>query len=246
VRSALAAPPSFAANLVSSLQSSSDAQLRTVTGAVATSPTEDVRVQSPEPCCAVCDASLVTLTAGATACKPCPAGSARVNASACVDCPGNSRASPFDVARCACNPGWYDTLFGARLTAPVCEACPPGGVCTSGFVEADAGFWRETTADVQFFACREGRCVAEKVTGPLSDGWDAALALALLGNGTTTSSRRALQQAAPAPWSALQLPSRGVTPANCVEGTAGPLCGVCAPGYAMQSGECEPCDAAEA
>jgi hypothetical protein len=33
---------------------------------------------------------------------------------------------------------------------------------------------------------------------------------------------------------------------NCVEGNTGPLCALCMPGYALQSGACAPCDPADA
>jgi hypothetical protein len=35
-------------------------------------------------------------------------------------------------------------------------------------------------------------------------------------------------------------------PTNCVDGNTGPLCGVCLSGYALQSGECAPCDSGSA
>jgi hypothetical protein len=175
-------------------------------------------------------------------------GSARANASACAPCADNSKASPYNVARCACSAGFYDAHFGASLTAPACAPCLPGGVCTTGFLAAAAGYWRETTASDVLHACREGKCVAENVTGPLSEGWDAALALSLLSsNGDDAVRRRALLQVAASDGDAmLQLPRADLVPINCAEGATGPLCGVCLPGYALQSGECAPCDPADA
>ena len=42
------------------------------------------------------------------------------------------------------------------------------------------------------------------------------------------------------------LPPAGQPSANCVEGNTGPLCAVCKDGFAMQSGECAPCNPEDA
>jgi hypothetical protein len=40
--------------------------------------------------------------------------------------------------------------------------------------------------------------------------------------------------------------SNATLPSNCVTGNTGPLCGLCVPGYALQSGQCLPCDPKDA
>jgi hypothetical protein len=134
--------------------------------------------------------------------------------------------SPGDPGQCACSPGYYDSLFGANLTVPVCVTCPPGGACTSGYVGAAAGYWRENARSAVLYQCRVGNCIDETVFGPLnrlqsnSTALGAPPLLQLAGNTSLTS--------------------------NCVEGNTGPLCGLCLPGYARQSGACQPCDAGSA
>ena len=199
--------------------------------------------------CRACDARLVTTSTGETSCSPCPATSARTNASTCTPCPDNSRASVFNPAQCACDPDFYDTLYGVNLASPVCKACPRGGVCITGFVAADVGYWRENTQSAVFYRCRDGQCLAEKVNGPLTPPLNAT-------NGTLVAGRRSLMQA-----------FNATVPTNCVEGhvashdlaptpasaysranpcmsrrNTGPLCAICLPGYSMQSGQCLPCD----
>jgi hypothetical protein len=99
----------------------------------------------------------------------------------------------------------------------VCKECPLGGACDTGLVGAAAGYWRENEQSDAFVQCREGNCLAETVLGPLS------MLMALpAGNDTLGAGR------------------------NCLDGNNGPLCGVCIPGYAMQSGVCAPCDPADA
>lgn len=181
--------------------------------------------------CVPCDARTVSLTSGATTCAACPFTSARVNASLCVPCPENSKATPYELARCACDVGFYDALFGASLINPVCVPCPLGGDCSTGFLGASEGWWRETTLSDMLYKCREGRCIAEDVVGPLSANWSA------------TSVSVAAPGGAP-PANASQL--NNDMPTNCVEGFTGPLCSICLPGYTLQSGVCALCDPKDA
>jgi hypothetical protein len=131
---------------------------------------------------------------------------------------------------CACKPGFYDTLFGVGAASPACAPCPLGGACTTGTVGAAAGYWRETTLSADFYKCREGLCVEEIVSGPLGSNAPAA-------NAPASSGRRRSRQL-------LQL--NASVPQNCVEGNGGPLCALCVPGYALQSGVCAPCDPKDA
>jgi hypothetical protein len=245
LRLALNATAAFSTALASSLRNSGDPVLSAVSDLRASTPAETALVLEAVPCaagtflngatqrCDECDAALVTLVAGMTSCEPCPPTSARASSSECTPCPDNSRRAP-NPAQCACNFGYYDTLFGANLTAPDCAVCPLGGVCDSGLVAAAEGFWRETTLSDLFYRCREGNCVPESVIGPLSTPPAAS-------NGT----RRLLQLAgAAAPSNAST--DGAIVPTNCVEGNTGPLCALCVPGYSVQSGECLPCDAADA
>ena len=183
--------------------------------------------------CVPCDAKLVSLSSGATSCVPCSAAEARVNASTCSLCPDYSKAPLTEPGRCACTPGYYDALYGSSLLAPLCLPCPLGGSCNTGFVAAAPNFWRESTRSAVFYKCREGRCVAENVTGPLSDDWSSADSLAAA----------AWASVLPANVSSAVLDD---SPANCVAGSTGPLCGLCLPGYAVQSGECAPCNPKDA
>lgn len=184
--------------------------------------------------CLPCDSHLVSLSSGATACVPCSVAEARVNASSCALCPDNSKTSPTEPSRCACVFGYYDALFGASLLTPQCMPCPVGGVCDTGFVAADNGYWRESVRSDQFLKCREGKCVAEVITGPYSPEWSDADSLAALELGGAPGT--------PANGSGVV----SFAPTNCVEGSDGPLCALCLPGYTLQSGECAPCDPADA
>ena len=233
VRSTLGNASSLGSALQSALRASSDPVLSAISGLTLAAPTESSVVLGAAPCaagtyldsvssrCRACDARLVTLSTGETACSPCPATSARANASTCTPCPANSKASVLNPSQCACNPDYYDTLFGANLVAPDCVVCPRGGACVTGFVAARQGFWRETTRSDVFYRCRENYCLAEEVVGPLTR------------TANVSAGRRSL----------LQAPA--VEPTNCVAGNTGPLCAVCMPGYSMQSGQCLPCDPAD-
>jgi predicted outer membrane repeat protein len=172
------------------------------------------------------------LNASAAACVPCPFGQVAtatdciactprtvwVNSSSpCVPCPDNAVSSPNTPAVCACAPGFYDSLFGASATSPACEPCPPGGVCTSGFLAASAGWWRESTRSAVVYKCLEGNCLQENVTGPLTP------------------------LAADTEFGVVRAFSNVTAPTNCVPGNTGPLCSLCLDGYALQSGQCLPC-----
>ena len=75
--------------------------------------------------------------------------------------------------------------------------------------------------------------MAENVTGPFSSNWSAAYSLAALQlGGTLLANGSGGGGTIPAP-------------ANCVQGSDGPMCSLCLPGYALQSGECAPCDPAD-
>jgi hypothetical protein len=233
LRAALNATVAFSGALSSSLRRSADSVLSAVTGIAATAPAETALVLASLPCpigsflngltqtCDQCAVGLVSTSTGSITCSQCPPHYAWASSATCVSCPSNSVTAPNNVAQCACESGYYDTLFGASLTAPVCLACPLGAVCTSGFVGAAAGYWREGTLSAVFYQCRVGNCVEEHVLGPLNGRPST--------NGTA---RRAL----------LQLVSNASVPANCVEGNMGPLCGLCVPEYSLQSGVCAPCN----
>ena len=85
---------------------------------------------------------------------------------------------------------------------------------------------RETLLDDVFLQCREGNCLEETVIGPLS----------VTSSNTTSSNatavrRRLLNTSSSRVWEAT----------NCVDGNTGPLCGLCLPGYTIQSGVCAIC-----
>jgi hypothetical protein len=174
-------------------------------------------LDGPTQSCQLCAVGLISTATGSTACTKCPPRFAWVNSSLCSPCPDSSITSPGNPAQCACSSGFYDSHFNASLAAPVCKACPLGGACSTGLVGAAAGYWRENERSDAFVQCREGNCLAETVMGPLS-----MLAAPAAGNRTLGAGL------------------------NCVEGNGGPLCGVCVPGNAMQSGVCAPCDPADA
>ena len=133
-----------------------------------------------------------------------------------VLCPSNSVTSTGNAGVCACQADYYDALYGANPTGPICLVCPLGGVCNTGYVAAAAGWWREDTRTAVFHRCRVGVCLDENITGPLS--------------ATEHES----------------LPPPGLPSDNCVESNTGPFCAVCKDGYALQSGECAPCAAKDA
>ena len=229
LRSALDATATLAGSLTTALRGSADPVLSAVTGVVAAQPEETNLVLAALPCpagtylngltqsCEECAVGLVATSTGSTTCSKCPPRSAWVNSSLCSPCPDSSVASPGNPAQCACSSGFYDSRFGASLAEPVCKACPLGGTCDTGLVGAAAGYWRENDQSDAFVQCREGNCLEETVLGPLS-----MLHAPPAGNNTLGAGH------------------------NCVDGNSGPLCGVCIPGYAMQSGVCAPCDPADA
>ena len=242
VRTTLNSTATFAAVLTTALKASPDPVLSAVTSITVAAPVENSQVLSSEACqpgtflnsrttsCEACAWNLVSLSVGAVSCVTCPFTSARANASYCQPCPENSKVATSNPGQCACSNGYYDTLYGSDLLQPACMACPFGGVCDTGFVAAAAGFWRETTRSDVFYRCREGKCLAEVVIGPLS-----------LHNGTNATSsagRRLLQLGG----GGSNATNSSAEPTNCVEGAAGPLCAICLPGYALQSGECLPCN----
>ena len=67
------------------------------------------------------------------------------------------------------------------------------------------------------------------MTGPFSDAWNDTDSLAALAHALSANTSAA-----------------GDVPANCVRGNTGPFCGLCLPGYAIQSGECAPCNPKDA
>ena len=229
LRSALSATVALAASLSTALRGSADPVLSAVTGVVAAPAAETNLVLAALPCpagtflngltqsCDQCAVGLVATSTGSTTCSKCPPRFAWVNSSLCSPCPDSSVTSPGNPAQCACSSGFYDSRFGASLAEPVCKACPLGGACDTGLVGAAAGYWRENDQSDTFVQCREGNCLEETVLGPLS-----MLMAPPAGNGTLSAGH------------------------NCVDGNSGPLCGVCIPGYAMQSGVCAPCDPADA
>ena len=232
----LSASTAFSTSLAARLHATNDALLSTVSAASisAAQPTTSSQTLASEPCqpgtflnsssliCEDCPPGQVSTSTAASSCKPCPAGQAWVNASLCVSCPASSITSPVDPAACACTLGYYDLLFGAVGSAPICAPCPLiGAECTSGLVAAKEGFWRETTQSDIFYQCREGNCEAEEVIGPLSP---------LSSNSTEV----------------FEYSPNATVPTNCVEGNTGPLCALCLPGYAVQSGVCSACDPSQA
>ena len=150
--------------------------------------------------------------AAAYSCTACPAGTVWISPTTCSICPSNS-VDIQNHAACQCTPGYYDDLYGVNLTTPTCTRCPSvGAVCTTGFVGAAEGHWRESNTSAVLYACRTGACLKETVGSPL----------------------------APASMNV------NVSGRNCAAGTTGPLCALCLPGYAIQSGQCLPCPASAA
>jgi hypothetical protein len=255
IRSVLTNTSAFVSAMQARLAASADPILSTVSALSAEAPAESSLVTEAKPCeagtflngvtqaCEECGPGLVTTSVGATSCAVCPTAYARANASTCVACPANSVVPQFDPATCACAYGYYDTRFGADTQSPTCAQCPVGGVCDTGFVAAANGFWRESLVSDVFYQCRVGNCVAETVLGPLSSPANASAAV-----NASDAARRRLLAAVPGAPSLLLLgnASSAPPPANCVEGNGGPLCALCLPGYALQSGECMPCDSADA
>jgi hypothetical protein len=184
--------------------------------------------------CVACVFGLVSTSTGATSCTACPPRYAWLNASLCEPCPTNSITNPNSPAACACTGGYYDTLFGSAPASPVCDVCPIGGACTSGYVAAAEGYWRENNVSDVLFKCREGNCMEEEVYGPLSANVSSAVVAARRHQASANTST------AQCPYSSLD------TFSNCAEGNCGPLCAICKPGYALQSGKCAPCDPSSA
>ena len=228
----------FSSALARTLSAATDPVLSTVSAASisVSAPQASTLYLASQPCpagtflngatqsCDACAIGTVAPGEGTTTCTVCPARTVWLNASvSCAPCPNGAVTSPNNAAQCACGPGFYDTLFGASLDSPVCAPCPLGGVCRSGFIAADEGWWRESTVSAVLYKCRESNCLAEDVVGPLTPGG------AVAGNATALL---------PPP---LALNS-STEPTNCVPGNTGPLCSLCISGYAIQSGQCLPCN----
>ena len=241
VRAALGSSAAFGARLAAALAASNDTVLAALppSALLVSAVAETTVFLDSESCadgtflngvtksCEACPRGLVSKS-DHTGCLACPARMAWVNSALCVPCPDNSVTAPNDPGQCACEFGYYDTRFGASLAAPACAACPRGGVCVTGLVGAAQGYWRNSTVSDVFYKCREGNCLEEVVPGPL-----ASVAAA------NATARRLLGVAGPAV-------ARWDAPTNCQPGNTGPICGICAPGFALQSGQCLPCDPADA
>ena len=240
LNASLGSPASFATTLTTQLHNSSDPVLSSLSasGIALAPPSISAVTLASVPCaagtfldaaslsCRPCAYGTVTTSTAASFCSACPPGQAWANTSTCVPCPNNAITAPNNPGQCACALGFYDSRFGASLPAPVCSPCPHiGAVCTSGLVAAKEGFWRETTLSDVFYKCREGNCLEEVVVGPLSPQPPPN---------------------ASAPPVLVGVTGNATMPTNCVEGNKGPLCALCLPGYALQSGVCAPCDPADA
>jgi hypothetical protein len=230
LRSLFYSTSSFANSLSSVMRSSLDVVLRQVTS-VAAGPVQQTDLAlAVEPCqpgtflnvatqsCESCPDGLVTTSPGQSTCISCPPRYAWVNSSLCSVCPPNSITSPRSAAACACVGGYFDSLFGEIPASPSCDPCPIGGVCISGYLGAAEGYWRVSNVSANLYKCRVGNCEQEIVDGPLSVENSNAVAE----EGRDPNAR------------------------NCVFGNTGPLCALCAPGFALQSGRCGPCNADDA
>ena len=179
--------------------------------------------------CIACAPGTYAPAAGSSRCSVCASGAVSgIAATSCTSCPANSVVA---ANQCACAVGYYDANFGASAVAPLCTECPLGATCTTGTLGAAEGFWREALNDTVFLACREGNCLEEEVTGPLSSQSSVT-------DNTTTNSRRRILT--------VNVNATDWPATNCVEGNTGPLCGLCIPGYTLQSGVCAPCSPSDA
>ena len=229
----------FAAAVATSLARSGDPVLSAVpaAGITAMAPVVTAVFLQAEPCaagtylnavnqtCDPCAVGTVAPSASSVTCTVCAARTAWLSADvACQPCPDNAVTSPNSPSQCACAVGYYDTLFGASIASPVCAPCPLGGVCTTGLLGADADWWRASTVSDVLYKCKVGNCLQEDIMGPLTTDAGAAY---------TTSA-------------AVRGRNNNTEPTNCVDGHTGPLCALCLPGYAPQSGECKPCPPGDA
>jgi predicted outer membrane repeat protein len=218
----------FAAALLQELRASPDPVLSAVSDLTVSAATESVLALASEACaagtyldavlqaCLPCGVGSVTTVVGSTACEPCPANYAWLNTSACAACPENSRTSPVNPAQCACNVGYYDMLYGASLTAPECNVCQLGGVCTNGFIAAEEDFWRESVLSDAFYKCRVGNCLRENITGPLDSDYTGVLPA----DAPVAAHRRRLVQSSTVVADDTTTPLNATlyAPTNCVEG----------------------------
>ena len=180
-------------------------------------------------------------------CKPCATGLYAASSTICATCPvGTTTTGPGapSVAFCNCASGSYRVPLSDVLDASSisCMPCPDGARCPGegdNRAYAREGFWRESLVDaVNFYECKEGICLEEEglplvsYTVRQQMGGDPLLVKT---SGDAGSTLCAL----------LQDPSLCIPPeleSKCREGHTGLLCSLCLPGYAVQSGFCEPCE----
>ena len=189
--------------------------------------------------CLKCPAGAVQPLTGQAACITCPAGSfADADQQVCLPCPlGTYGPRPGLQGNClACAAGWYTSREGSVA----CTPCPTAGVlCQNGLLQVLPGYWRPPPASTpaasplsntsQLFHCPEpDACLA--VTLPVDLQTGNTTAMGHRGNTRNTSSSTTVDD---------RRQVRFVH--ECDAAYAGPVCGVCAPGYAQLGGACTEC-----
>ena len=191
--------------------------------------------------CMKCPAGAVQPLAGQADCITCPAGSfAEADQQVCLPCPlGTYGPRPGLQGNClACAAGWYTSSEGSIT----CTPCPTAGVlCQNGLLQVLPGYWRPPppsphaamplSNSSQLFHCPEpDACLVVTLADSQQTGVGNSTVIGYGGDTGNTSSRTTADDR-----------RQVLFVHECNAAYAGPVCGVCAPGYAQLGGACTEC-----
>ena len=227
LRSALNATAALAGSLTAALRGSADPVLSAVTGVVAALPAETNLVLAALPCPAG------TYLNGLTqSCDECAVGlvTTSTGSTTCTKCP--PRFAWLNSSQCSPCPD-------SSVTSP---GNPAQCACSSGYY--DTLYGANATAPNCALCPIGGACDTGYVAA--AAGWWREDTRSVLFYRCRVDVCVAENITGPLSAQQVPLPPAGRPPENCVMGNTGPLCAVCKVGFALQSGECAPCDPEDA
>ncbi|KAK3272841.1 hypothetical protein CYMTET_18873 [Cymbomonas tetramitiformis] len=194
-----------------------------------------------EPCSASCASALeVAPVEGLAECLPCAPDThatymCRYNGTWLADTDAavcNGLSPSTTRAACVCNPNFYQTIPDDldTLINQTCAPCSAGATCLFSVMRGNAGYWRRSTAESQFYACTSSEvCLGELA----EENFNAeALLEAYLATGHAD---------------ALGRTSEAAQVVLCADGHEAVLCGACKSRWILRKdATCEECGDTEA